>query len=964
MAQELYMATRLGSKLLPSLGFAFLLTACGGGGGGGGGTTATPVQPANQPPSALISAPGTAQAGVQVTLDGSGSSDGDGSITAYQWRQTEGPTVTLDGASTATARFTAPPVSGDTALAFSLTVTDNDGANGSATVTLTIAGTANGVSWTLSGSVLASSSQAVDGDTNDTASLYTPNDTLSSAQELANPVTLGGYVNQPGAGAEGRSQISGDVDDYFRLTLLEGQSVTLLVADFEDADADLYLYNESGDVIDFSVETGEIEAVTAPENGTYLANVTAFVGGTNYILAVGSQALPTARADAEVVPGEIVMEFADSAVLAPGFFDADLAYQMGMRERAGGPGRARLLEIIANQAERQRLGSAAHRRDHFRTAQAKARWETLVSVKNLRQRPGVHYAEPNYRVRPALEPNDSAYPLQWHYPLIGLPAAWDVTVGDPGVIVAVIDTGIFSGHPDLAGQLVPGYDFVRDPTADGNGIDPNPEDPGDQANPGNSRFHGTHVAGTVAARGNNRIGVAGVAWGARIMPLRALDDGGGTSYDVAQAVRFAAGLANDSGTLPASPAAIINLSLSGEGFSQVNQALYREVRDLGIIVVASAGNEATDAPAYPAAYDAVIGVSAVDAQRELASYSNRGIAVDIAAPGGDGSTDFNGDGYPDGVLSTSGSIDAGSVEFAYTFLNGTSMAAPHVAGVMALMKSINPDLTGRQVESLLQSGSLTDDLGSPGRDDNYGHGLINARKAVEAALASIGQVFTPPAALRASSQSLNFGSTREQLEITFSNGGSGNLRVLGVSSDASWLSIAPLDIDNSGLGRYRLQVERRGLADGLYAATVTARSSANGLQVRALLSVGDAAVADVGILYIIVYDPAVDAPVAQRIARVEAGRYAYRFPDLAAGRYQLFAGTDADNDLFICDVGEACGAWLNTDEPGLITLDQDRNNIDFPIEHFIRLPGAADVDGDSNGDGGTAKTRVGVPRLN
>jgi len=943
--------SHVSTRLFCGLWLTALLAACGGGGGGG------ETQPAaNQPPIAQVTGPSSVTGGSEVTLEGSGSRDTDGSISRYQWRQTQGPNVAIVGGETATARFTAPAVGADTVLVFSLSVTDNQGASASASTRITVIGEAVG-RWNLSGTVLASSNQAVDGDTNDTASLYTPNDMPGSAQALANPVTLGGYINQPGTGAEGRSQLRGDIDDYFRLELLAAQSVTLLVADFEDADADLYLYNEAGEVIDFSVETGEIETVTAPENGTYLVNVTAFLGATNYILAVGSPALDSApRTDAELVPGEIIVEFAESEILAPGFFHADLAYQMGMQERAGGPGRARLLKILAGQAERQRLGTAARRKHDFQNSARRERWETLISVKQLRRQPDVRHVEPNYRLHTALEPNDSAYDLQWHYPLIGLPAAWDVTIGDPDVIVAVIDTGILSNHPDLAGQLVAGYDFVRDPAADGDGIDPDPEDPGNRANPGNSRFHGTHVAGTVAARGNNRIGVSGVAWGARVMPLRALDDGGGTSYDVAQAVRFAAGLANDSGTFPAATAAIINLSLSGEGFSQMNQALYRELRERGTIVVASAGNEATRAPAYPAAYDGVISVAAVDAQREIASYSNRGTSIDISAPGGDGSTDFNGDGYPDGILSTGGSADAGGVEFAYTFLNGTSMAAPHVSGVIALMKSINPQLDGLQLESLLQSGSLTDDLGSAGRDELYGHGLVNARKAVEAALASIGETFTPPATLRASSQSLNFGGAREQLDITLSNGGSGDLQVLGFDSDASWLSVSALEVDAAGLGRYRLQVDRSGLADGLYSATVSARSSANSLQVRALLSVGDAAVADVGVLYVIVYDPATDAAIAQSVARAEAGRYAFRFQDLPDGTYQVFAGTDADNDLFICDAGEACGAWLTTDEPGLIVLDSDRDALDFPIEHFIRLPSGPDVDAN------VASESRGVPR--
>jgi serine protease len=166
-----------------------------------------------------------------------------------------------------------------------------------------------------------------------------------------------------------------------------------------------------------------------------------------------------------------------------------------------------------------------------------------------------------------------------------------------------------------------------------------------------------------------------------------------------------------------------------------------------------------------------------------------------------------------------------------------------------------------------------------------------------------------------------------------------------------------LEVDASGLGRYRLQVDRDGLADGLYAGNVSARSSANTLQIRALLSVGDAAVADVGVVYIIVYDPALDAAVAQSVARAEAGRYAFRFRDLAAGNYQLFAGTDADNDLFICDAGEACGAWLTTDEPGLIVLDRDRDAIDFPVEHFISLPSGPDT------STGTRDTQRGIGRM-
>lgn len=814
------------------------------------------------------------------------------------------------------------------------------------------------VTYSLSGSVLASSNQAVDGDTNDPANRYTPNDSLATAQPLANPVTLGGYVNLPGTGAEGRSQENGDVDDYYRLELLAGQSVTLLVADFEEADADLYLYSQQGEIVDFSIATGEIETVTAPSSGTWIANVTAFAGATNYILAVGNQSLDGMRQQTDIVPGEIVVEYQDTEPYRPELPLEDLAYQMGMDQRAGAPGRARLLALRAGQGQQRRLGTAAARAQQFSERSQQQRWETLISVKALRRTPGIRWAEPNYRVQASLQPNDSAYRLQWHYPQISLPAAWDVTTGDPGVIVAVVDTGILAGHPDLRGQLVPGYDFIRDVSraGDGNGIDPNPEDPGDRDNPAASSFHGTHVAGTVAARGNNGTGVAGVAWGARIMPLRALGTGGGTSYDVAQAVRFAAGLPNDSGSVPARRADIINLSLGGEGFSQINQQLYRDLRQQGIFVVSSAGNEASTSPGYPAAYDSVISVSAVDIQGRIASYSNRGATIDIAAPGGDSGADINGDGYPDGVLSTGGSANRSGVDFTYVFLSGTSMAAPHVAGVIALMKSINPNLTPQQFEVLLQSGRLTEDLGAPGRDDLYGHGLINARRAVEAALDSIGAEFTAPASLQASSLNLNFGSNLDALTFFLSNAGSGELQVTGVDSDTPWLQVSPDEVDSQGLGRYRLTVERGQLEDGVYAATVTARSSANSLQIRVLVSVGNAAAADLGVVYILLYDQNLEDVVEQAVARAQDGRYPFSFPSLPAGSYQVFAGSDADNDLFICDAGEACGAWLTTDQPAVINLDRNLEGIDFPAEYLISLPDAESSDASGN-------SRAGLQRL-
>tara|TARA_R110002110_G_scaffold205066_5_gene416867 strand:+ start:49630 stop:52068 length:2439 start_codon:yes stop_codon:yes gene_type:complete len=802
----------------------------------------------------------------------------------------------------------------------------------------------------------------VDSDTNDSSRIAVSNDTPGTAQSIPNPITLGGYISVPEAGAEGPLQFSGDIDDFFVMDLVEGQSITMLVADFRQADADLYLYDAlTGELVDFSIEIGELERIRVPASGRYLVNVFAFDGATNYILAAGTTSASTAAsvpAAPDIVPWQAVVKFRDSKAAKTDNAER-LLQGFAMEARAGGPDRPNLLGMRSQTAasiRQQRLGPAQAKLSAIRDPQLLARWETLNTIKALRSDPAVEYAEPNYIVRTQATPNDNAYPLQWHYPLIGLPEAWETTTGNEDVIVAVVDTGILSAHPDFAGKLVPGYDFVRDTQSagDGDGIDANPEDSGQTGGSGASSYHGTHVAGTIAARGNNEVGVAGAAFGARVMPLRALGVGGeGTSYDVDQAVRFAAGLSNDSGTVPAVRADIINLSLGGAPFSSATQALFDQVRAAGVMAVAAAGNEATTAPGYPASYEGVISVSAVDLQRRVTRYSNTGAAIDVAAPGGDSGVDLNGDGYPDGVLSTDGSPSSGGVSFVYSFLNGTSMASPHVAAVLALMKSVNPQLTPADIDALLSSGELSDDLGPAGRDNEYGHGLINAQRAVLAAVEATG---TSPALnprLASASSSLSFGNNTTELDLLLRNGGRGELEVLDISTSESWLSAAAGDIDADGLGIYRVSVDRSGLSSGVYAASITATSSVNEIVISVLMTVGGSpAEADVGTLFVLLYDLDLDEVVDQFIARPNDGSYAFSFDAIPPGRYEIGAGTDADNDLFICDAGEACGTWLTLDQPIVIDLQEDLTDIDFPVDFQVAIPtiGSANVTALSRND--------------
>jgi serine protease len=265
------------------------------------------------------------------------------------------------------------------------------------------------------------------------------------------------------------------------------------------------------------------------------------------------------------------------------------------------------------------------------------------------------------------------------------------------------------------------------------------------------------------------------------------------------------------------------------------------------------------------------------------------------------------------------------------------MASPHVAGVAALMKDVNPDLTGAEFEALLAAGQLTNDLGVPGRDDRFGHGLVDARKAVVAALELSGG--TLPAILTSNPSALNLGALLTELPFRIGNVGDEAVSVTPprVVPDAPWLSIEAVDVDSSGLGAWRVTADRTGLADGLYAADLVFDYESGGapatltLPVR-LQVVGTDLTADAGFHYVLVIDPDSFETVEQVQGPASAGRYLFRFEEIPPGTYEIYAGTDSDNDGFICDPGEACGIYrsLSFEAPTLVTVgEQDRTALDF-----------------------------------
>ncbi len=376
--------------------------------------------------------------------------------------------------------------------------------------------------------------------------------------------------------------------------------------------------------------------------------------------------------------------------------------------------------------------------------------EAQAMADRLSYLPEVAYAAPDAIMVHTIAPNDPMYGSQWHYfaPAanyygINAPAAWDVTTGSTGVVVAVVDTGI-TNHADLAGRTVSGYDFINDVQVanDGNGRDSDPSDPGDwitvwEAGPGSyfygctvsdSSWHGTHTAGTIGASGNNGLGVAGINWISKILPARVLGKCGGYTSDIVDGMRWAAGLAVAGVPNNSNPAKVINISLGGSGACDATwQGAVNAIVAAGTTIVVAAGNDNTNASTFvPGNCNGVITVAATNRNGSRAGYSNYGSAVEVSAPGGYQTNPND----PNGILSTLNTGTQGPVADTYTYYQGTSMAAPHVAGVVSLLYSLNPSLTPAQVLTILQNTVTGFPTGSTCNTSICGRGIVNAGAAV------------------------------------------------------------------------------------------------------------------------------------------------------------------------------------------------------------------------------------------
>ncbi len=763
------------------------------------------------------------------------------------------------------------------------------------------------------------------------------NDTVATAQRISNPVQVAGYADTVD-----------DARDLFTVLLSAGDRINLYVeGDGVADDLDLNLLAEDGAALASAAEAAGRETIIAPASGDHLIEVSAFSGSANYVLIVTKDVSEVMQAQPEFVPGQVLVRFAD---LEDGDEMSDRINAMGLNWTRGSAKNTAL--VSCNSAEQRDAAFARMGMDHLLSddpdvrrlsEEEQVRRDTPRMAKALRRRADVASADPNYLRRTFAVPQDAGYPAQWHYPAINAETAWDLVAPESGVIVAVIDTGV-TDHPDLAGQVVAGYDFIQNPAIanDGDGCDVDADDPGDSRTPGASSYHGTHVSGTIVARtslqpGGSTDGVAGLAWNARVMPLRAIGVGGGTDFDVMQALLYAAGLANDCNVLPAQRAQVVNMSLGGPGFSATFESVVAQARAAGVVVVASSGNSNSDVPMYPASFDGVISVAATDISGERASYSSFGNGIDVAAPGGDNSTDLNDDGFADGVLSLGVDDLVSPREFNYRFSSGTSMSSPHAAAVFALMLGANPALTPGDVDTMLAAGMLTLDLGNPAF---YGFGLIDANLAVRAAFAAAGVDPDPvPARLGVDPANLSFPVGVTELVLTAANAGNAAeaLSLVSVRTEtddgAPWLSVSAETVDASGLGTYRVRVDRTGLVGpAVLSGRVVIDSSENDLVVPVSLDVPAPVIdANAGPLQVLLLDPQT-SETAHSI-RVEAtnGAYTYRFDAVPPGNFNVFAGSDRDLDGRICDAGEACGALGDLATPSPVATNLNRTGIDFDV---------------------------------
>jgi serine protease len=622
--------------------------------------------------------------------------------------------------------------------------------------------------------------------------------------------------------------------------------------------------------------------------------------------------LPAATSSSAAVAGAPLSECSENHVLVrlkPGVDATGWARRHG--HALGAPTGSGTWRVLLGEAPGAAPAAPGSEKQGARVARARKAATGFVAD------PDVLWSEPDWRVLPLSTSNDPELARQWNLHAVDAAEAWDITRGVASMVVGVIDSGVLA-HPALAGQTVAGYDFISDPAlaADGDARDADPTDQGDHgAGNGLSLWHGTHVAALVAGKADDGEGVAGLAPGCRVMPLRALGRGGGLVSDVSDAILFASGqLTTLDGRRLNAALRVVNLSLGTTAYSAELEAACATAYGEGVLLVAASGNDGGPV-LYPALFPTVLAVGAVDGMLNGTSYSSRGPQVGLCAPGGFSLQDAQGDGWPDAVPSAARDETLYPAPYDVVYQSGTSQAAPHVSATAALLLSLDPSLSRGQLRSRLEQSAL--DRGQPGADDLHGWGLVQPQRALKRLLEHLGTPLTTPPRLHLPVAGLRFLGLEASKRIPLVNSGTGTLTLLGaqvVTDDGGdWLGTAFVenfpgaDVSASHLD---VLVDRTRTPPGATWVSGTVRlysptQSLGLVRVIAAVSVWPRAGS---VLRVVAIDEDSGGVPSLAVAHPQHD-YRYVLSNLAEATYQVRAGEDLDADGFACEPYDLCG-WV------------------------------------------------------
>ncbi|PAU76970.1 hypothetical protein CK501_15500 [Halovibrio salipaludis] len=730
-------------------------------------------------------------------------------------------------------------------------------------------------------------------------------------------VTVGGYVSAESGVYGNGFQYPADASDRLQVNLVEGQRVTVNIFPAP--------YNPSGSSGNAPVTQLELDpvasgsadstgsneeankSVQAQQDGAHNLIIRARGGGpARYVVRATSlnQGQTLGISGTDILPGEAIVTMESGMGSGRMRTQAGAAVSLAGQQRALGGGQ----HHVRMPREREALFQAD-------TSRKKEVARTLEWVRELRNEPGVASAVPNSKVSTAapLPPmTQSEYPDQeWHYTQIGVDAAWEDRTGE-GVPVAILDTGIDYGNRDWHPDLAPNIDCAQQGCFDAVDEDEFPEDTG-------TLSHGTHVAGIAGADALESSQVAGVAYLSKLVPVRVLGSDEGSVADVIEGIRW---VINDG-----SPrAAIINLSLGSQTNNPGLQDAIADAEAAGIIVVGASGNAGDDRQFFPAAYSTVIAVGSVDCLGRRSTFSNFGFWLDVVAPGGGSGSDCSGES----------SVFSAEADGGTSGRRGTSMAAPHVSGVMAMIKEGNGGLSPAVARALIREGEITQSS-SGTFSVEIGRGVIDADAAVGdlsgyAALAPQPEVF-------------ELSDEDQEAELRFTGVGSRSASFTEPSVTASedWLSV-----DALGKRRFRVSLETGSMEPGVFfrstlkvSYAVDNESREFELPVTATLESGEenrnAGAHFVQLIPVDSEDP--DMDTRQTLVEAEGGRYRFEFDtsEITPGEYFVIAGTDMDNDGIICGPGEACAEYPFTGQAESIEVTPTMNR-DLTLETAFTRP--------------------------